>query len=234
MRNKRVREMSFTAVLAALIILMAIVPNLGYITITPMVGLTIIHIPVFIGAYFYGRRVGASLGLVFGITSFLIALTRPTGIFDPIFTNPLVSVLPRFLVGYFAVDVLNFFQKRVSNSVAADALYFGSMSLIHSLLVIPLIYVVAQTGLFFDVYGLLSEFLTEQAQLADPTAAAVVVNDDVIAGTLTYVSDYFIVGTGFFGFFMTIIIVNSLLELVASMLVGTPIATRLKDAVKRN
>lgn len=233
MRNERVKELSFTAVLAALIILMAVVPNLGYITITPMVGLTIIHIPVFIGAYFGGRRVGASLGLVFGLTSFIVALTRPTGIFDPIFTNPLVSVLPRFLVGYFAVDVLNFFQNKVSNRTLADALYFGGMTLLHSLIVIPMIYIIAQTGLYFDVYGLLSQFLTEQAQAVDPTAAAVVVTSADTLNVLDYVSGY-LFGSGFLGFFMTIIVVNSLLEIVACVLVGTPISKRLKDAIKMN
>jgi uncharacterized membrane protein len=231
MRNKRVKEMSFTAVLAAMVILMAVVPNLGYIAITPMVGLTIIHIPVFIGAYFGGRRVGASLGLVFGLTSFIVALTRPQGLLDPIFTNPLVSVLPRFLVGYFAVDVLNFFQKRFSKKVLADALYFGGMTLLHSMIVIPLIYIVAQTGLYFDVYGLLSEFLTNQALAVDPNAAEVVVTSADTLGVVKYVSDYYILGSGFFGFLMTILIVNSLLEVVACVLVGTPIAKRLKDAI---
>lgn len=231
MRNKRVKELTLTAVFAAVIIVMGVVPNLGYISITPMVGLTIIHIPVFIGAYFGGRRVGASLGLIFGITSFLVALTRPTGLLDPIFTNPLVSILPRFLVGYFAVDILNFFRNKVKNGIFADGLYFGVMTLIHSFIVIPLIYIVGKTNFYFDVYGLLSTFLTEQAQELDPNAAAVVVSNADTVNVLAYVSDYLLVGSGFIGFLMTIVIVNSLLEVAACVLIGTPLAKRLKDAV---
>ena len=113
MRNERVTELTLTAVLTAIVLVMGLVPNFGYISISPMVGFTIIHIPVLIGAYVGGRRVGGFLGLVFGLTSLFVAWTRPVGALDPIFTNPLVSLLPRFLVGFFAYDVLQFFRKTI-------------------------------------------------------------------------------------------------------------------------
>ena len=111
MSNFKTRELTLTAVLTAVILVLGLIPNLGYVSVSPMVGFTTIHIPVFIGAYFGSRKVGGFLGLVFGFTSLFVAFTRPVGLLDPVFTNPLVSVLPRFLVGFFAYDVLQFIKK---------------------------------------------------------------------------------------------------------------------------
>ena len=149
------------------------------------------------------------LGLLFGITSMFVALTRPVGAFDPIFTNPVVSVLPRFLVGFFAYDVLQIFRKLVPNEYAQNALYFGTMTLIHSLLVIPLMYIVGVNYWYFDVYGI-AEALTR----------------DVTIGTIDFVANYFIGGT-VFGFLLTIFIYNSLLEIAVGIVVGVPVANRL-------
>ncbi|MEC9485027.1 MAG: ECF transporter S component [Candidatus Izemoplasma sp.] len=214
MQNLRVKEITLTAVLTAIIIVLGAVPQLGFIQITPMVGLTIIHIPVFIGAYFGGRYVGGFLGFVFGFTSFLVALTRPSAPLDPVFTNPLVSILPRFLVGFFAIDVLHFFQKRFKQQYLADGLYFAVMTILHSVLVVTLLYIAGVNYWYLDVYGI-AEGITRDSTL----------------GAIEFVSNYFI-GGSIFGFFVTILIVNSLLEIAACVLVGTPISNRLKVAIK--
>ncbi len=214
MRNERVKELTLTAVLTAIVLVLGLVPNLGYIPITPMVGFTIIHIPVLIGAYLGGRKVGGFLGLVFGLTSLFVAFTRPTGALDPIFTNPIVSVLPRFLMGYFAIDVLNLFRGKIKNNYVTDVLFFVVMTFIHSLLVIGLIYIVGINYWYFDVYGIAEE-LTREGTL----------------GVIDFVTDYFIGGSSFFGFLMTILIVNSLLEMVMCAIVGTPVVNRIKKAI---
>ncbi|MCF7925028.1 MAG: ECF transporter S component [Candidatus Izimaplasma sp.] len=214
MQNLRVKEITLTAVLTALIIVLGLVPNLGYISVSPMVGFTIIHIPVFIGAYFGGRYVGGFLGFIFGLTSFIVALTRPVGALDPIFTNPLVSILPRFLVGFFAVDVLMFLKRKIKNSYLADGLYFALMTFIHSVLVITLLYIAGINYWYLDVYG-----IAEQITRSDTLAV------------IDYVAQYFVGGT-IFGFLITILIVNSILEMTACILVGTPISRRVKKALE--
>lgn len=215
MRNFSTREITLTAVFTAIILVMGLVPNFGYIPISPMVGFTIIHIPVLIGAYFGGRKVGGFLGLIFGLTSLFVAFTRPVGALDPIFTNPFVSVLPRFLIGFFAYDVLRFFRRTVKKAVAVDILFFTTMTLLHSALVITLMYIAGVNFWYFDVYGI-AEGLTREGTL----------------GVIDFVAKYFVGGGTFFGFLLTIVVVNSLLEAAACILVGTPLARRLKAAIE--
>lgn len=214
MTNIKTRELTLTAVLTAIVLILGLVPNIGYIPITPMVGFTIIHIPVFIGAYFGSRKVGGFLGLVFGLTSLFVAFTRPTGLLDPVFTNPLVSVLPRFLVGFFAYDVLKWYRSRFTNRFVVDALFFTTMTILHSVLVITLLYVSGVNFWYFDIYGIAEE-LTREGTL----------------GVIDYVAQYFIGGSSFFGFLFTILVVNSLLEVVMCSLIGVPVVDRLKVAL---
>ena len=59
------------SLLIAIMVVMAMVPFLGYIPLTPTIRATTIHIPVIIGAILLGPRVGALLGFVFGLTSLI-------------------------------------------------------------------------------------------------------------------------------------------------------------------
>ncbi|MFP4287073.1 MAG: ECF transporter S component [Candidatus Izemoplasmataceae bacterium] len=97
MRNDKVSEMTFLAMFIAIITVMSFVPWLGYITIGG-VAITLIHIPVLIGAIFGGKRVGIVLATTFGVLSMIRAFMTPDA-FNVFFQNPLVSVLPRFIFG---------------------------------------------------------------------------------------------------------------------------------------
>ncbi|QMS85541.1 ECF transporter S component [Candidatus Xianfuyuplasma coldseepsis] len=217
--NMKTRELTLTAVLSAIVLVMALVPNFGFINVNAFVGFTIIHIPILVGAYYGGRKVGGFLGALFGITSLFVAFTRPTSLLDPVFTNPIVSVLPRFLIGFFAYDVLKFFRKLVSNEFLQNGLFFGVMTLFHSLLVIPLMYIVAKNNWFFDVYDVLNRVLETEVG-AELTQA------DTI-GTIDFIASYFLSSGTIFGFIATIFIFNSLLEIAVAIVVGVPVANRL-------
>ena len=65
--NTKVREITLTAILAAIILLMAFTP-LGYLRIGPM-SITLLVIPVVIGGMTLGPVRGGFLGAVFGATS---------------------------------------------------------------------------------------------------------------------------------------------------------------------
>ncbi len=56
------------------------------------------HIPVIIGSIIGGPMVGMTIGLIFGIFSIMQNITTPN-ILSFAFINPLVSVLPRVLIG---------------------------------------------------------------------------------------------------------------------------------------
>lgn len=99
--NKKlsVRKMAIIGVLGGLSIALGLTP-LGFIPVGPTRA-TIMHIPVIIGGILEGPIVGAFIGLIFGLSSMFQAITNPTPI-SPIFLDPLVSVLPRILIGVVA------------------------------------------------------------------------------------------------------------------------------------
>jgi|GEM_PF-292739 len=70
MRNMKLRRFTATALLIGIIVLMGMVPYLGYIPLGP-IKLTLICIPVIIGTLALGLGPGLVLGLFFGITSFI-------------------------------------------------------------------------------------------------------------------------------------------------------------------
>jgi uncharacterized membrane protein len=65
------------------------------------------QVPVIIGAVLEGPIVGLAIGLIFGVFSMIQASVAPNGPGDVIFTNPLISVLPRLFIGPVAWLVWN-------------------------------------------------------------------------------------------------------------------------------
>lgn len=98
MPQDRTRKIVVTGVLGAIAILLGLT-RLGFIPWVSGVSLTIMHVPVIIGAVLEGPLVGVGIGLIFGIFSMIQAAIAPTGPTDVWFTNPLLSVLPRLLIG---------------------------------------------------------------------------------------------------------------------------------------
>ena len=86
------RRIVITGVLAAVAILLGIT-RLGFIPVPNVSGnATIMHVPAIIGGVLEGPLVGLLVGGIFGVFSWLQATS-------PLFANPLVSVLPRLLIG---------------------------------------------------------------------------------------------------------------------------------------
>ncbi|NLY66511.1 MAG: ECF transporter S component [Tissierellia bacterium] len=91
-----IRKMTIIGVLGGISIILGLTP-LGFIPIGPTRA-TIMHIPVIIGAIMEGPLVGGFIGLLFGMLSMFQAMSNPTPV-SFVFLNPLVSILPRFLIG---------------------------------------------------------------------------------------------------------------------------------------
>jgi len=98
MAQERTRKIAIAGALSAIACLLGLT-RLGFIPWFSGASLTIMHVPVIIGAVLEGPIVGAVVGLIFGIFSMIQAAVAPTGPSDTIFTNPLVAVLPRLLIG---------------------------------------------------------------------------------------------------------------------------------------
>jgi len=71
----------------------------GFIPWFSGTSVTIMHVPVIIGAILEGPVVGLVIGLIFGLFSMIQAAVAPNGPGDVIFTNPLISILPRLFIG---------------------------------------------------------------------------------------------------------------------------------------
>ena len=138
-RRLNVRKMSVIGVLSAISIMMSMIPFIGYIPIGPTKA-TIMHVPVIIGAIIEGPVVGATIGLIFGLTSLWNAMTQPT-ITSIFFLNPLVSILPRVLIGVVAYYVYQGIYK-ISKKVYAAGFMAGLIgSLANTVGVLGMIYV---------------------------------------------------------------------------------------------
>lgn len=142
MKNKRVKiqEISLDAIFLALIILMTFTP-IGFISIPP-VSATLLHIPVLIGAYLFGKGKGFMYGTFFGLMSLIKAFISPVSILDPYFQNPLVSILPRALFGYFSgliFEIVRIHIKNIKEKVVSMVICF-IMTIFHSVLVFAFLY----------------------------------------------------------------------------------------------
>ncbi len=98
MHNHTTKKLVLLALFSAIIAILTFIPYTGYITYG-VLSITTIHIPVIIGCILLGPRGGMALGFVWGLTSLLKALTVASALEVALFLNPLISVLPRILVG---------------------------------------------------------------------------------------------------------------------------------------
>ncbi|MDR1469028.1 MAG: ECF transporter S component [Spirochaetaceae bacterium] len=91
----RVKKIAVTGVLSALVIVLGIT-GLGALRIPP-VSITIMHVPVIIGAILEGPVAGLVIGFLFGVFSLVQTAIMPGT--EAAFLNPLISILPRLFIG---------------------------------------------------------------------------------------------------------------------------------------
>ena len=123
-------RLTIRAILMAIILIQGMVPFLGYIPLGP-VSLTIIHLTVIVAAVTLGTKDGMFVGLICGLTTLVRAWTSPTSPLDTlIFTNPIVSVLPRVMVGLVAGVTFTLIYKRFKKLYLSTILaaIFGTLT----------------------------------------------------------------------------------------------------------
>jgi len=89
------------------------ISGLGLIRL-PIFSLTIMHIPVIIGALLEGPVVGIAVGLIFGLFSMYQNITAP-GLTSFIFWNPIIALTPRILIGIVAYYSFKLLKSKVKN-----------------------------------------------------------------------------------------------------------------------
>lgn len=127
-------------ILTAVILLQSFIPFLGYIPIPPL-NPTIIHITVIIAALSLGTKDGMIIGGIWGVIRLIRAFAAPQTPLDPlIFTNPLISVLPRIMVGLVAGLVFYWFKKKQKKQTFGMVLSSVLASLTNTVFVLGFIY----------------------------------------------------------------------------------------------
>lgn len=123
-RDGKTFHLVIRGILLAIIIVQVMVPFLGYIPLG-FISLTIIHITVIVASIVLGIKDGMIIGLFWGLATIVRAYAMPTTPFDTlVFTNPVISVIPRVLVGLVAGGVFSQLYKR-TKSVVTGAVISG-------------------------------------------------------------------------------------------------------------
>lgn len=162
------RRLAVMGIFTAILLIQNYVPLLGNLPIPPL-NPTIIHITVIIAALTLGTKDGTIMGLIWGIIRFIKALTMPTTPLDPlIWVNPIITIIPRMMVGL--VAGLGFYllsKKFTAKPAMAVAAFLGSLA--NTILVMFLIY------LFFnpEIGNLMN---LDQSNLAYGLLAIIVTN----------------------------------------------------------
>lgn len=93
------KDITFIGIFAALVIVLQAIAEIVRLLGLP-VSLALGLVPVLVAAELKGVKIGALMGLVFGLTSMVLAIIAASSLpIAVVIINPLVSVLPRVLVG---------------------------------------------------------------------------------------------------------------------------------------
>ena len=141
MNKEKIYRLSITAILIAIIIIMAFTP-VGYLKIG-LLSITFLTVPIIIGAVTNGPIVGAILGLTFGITSFaqcfgMDAFGTALMQISPVKTA-IMCIVPRVLIGIVCGFVYKGLSKTKLPSVPAYAISAFSAPLTNTLLFMGLL-----------------------------------------------------------------------------------------------
>ena len=152
-KNLTTRQLVIIASLGGISIFLSLT-GLGFIPL-PFFKLTIMHVPVIIGAILEGPIVGGIIGLIFGLFSMYQNFTAPTPL-SFIFWNPIIALTPRILIGvvsYYAYALFKRIFKNINVSIGLSAI-IGS--LVNTIGVLGLTYV-----FYLERYAAAKEIATE-------------------------------------------------------------------------
>ncbi|RVU71669.1 MULTISPECIES: ECF transporter S component [Lactobacillus] len=113
MKRKETLNLTITALFAAILLLQTFVPNIGYVRLIPALpAITTIPLTIAIYASIMGPKSGLLFGLFWGITRLVLAYTQPGDMVSlMLFQNPLISLVPSILAGWFPGLIVNRMQQ---------------------------------------------------------------------------------------------------------------------------
>jgi len=152
--RKQIRKLTIHSMFIALIAIMGFVPLLGFLPIGAGVSITLIHLPVLLGAILLSTRSATLFGLTFGVVSLLVVLTNPTPLpTDLFFINPMISIFPRIIFGLCAGFILTF-AKSFKGPLQWITISIGAFlaTMIHTVLVLSMLWIF-ESAAFIETFG---------------------------------------------------------------------------------
>ena len=159
MKDQKTLRLVQLALLLALMAVLSFTP-LGFIMIPP-VAITIMHIPVIIGAILLGPTCGGILGLAFGVFSMIKAATAATSPVDMLFSPfsspmPIYSIImcigPRVILGILPAFIYRWMKKVCKLGSLCIGISAGISTIVHTTLVIGCLF------LLFNAFPLKEAF----------------------------------------------------------------------------
>ena len=137
MKKNTTHRMVLLALFVALVLLLGFTP-LGLIPLG-FINVTILCVPVIVGALSMGQKEGIVLGVCFGAVSAFSALTKPTSLVAPLLSSslPLTMVmcfLPRIAVPVTACQVYRIIARSKTRSAKALPFAAAAVSLTNTIL----------------------------------------------------------------------------------------------------
>lgn len=149
-RKKRTQRLTLAAFFVAIEIVLGVTP-LGFIPVGA-ISITTMHLPVILAGMVLGPGYGAMTGFVFGMISMIRATMSPgltSFCFSPFITvggvsgnfwSFVIALGPRMFLGWFSGMMFRMLKKH-TNDIAAASVTAAANTLIHTLLVMGLIWV---------------------------------------------------------------------------------------------
>jgi len=156
--QQKIRILTVNAMFVALIATIGIA--FGFVPLFFVFPITILHIPVLIGAALLNVRSSVIFGLTFGVMSWMVSLTSPlVGPTDLIFNNPLISIFPRILFG-FSAGILFLLIKKINGNFVYLAYGICSLvtSILHTVFVLTMIWIFESANLI-ETFSNLFQFI---------------------------------------------------------------------------
>ena len=242
---KNTKELVFLSMFSAIILMMSLVPNIGFILLFPGISITIIHIPVLVGVMLLSRKQALLLGLVFGVGSLLAALMRAASPIELAFINPLISVLPRVLFAWFAYEIfhlLSFISKKVSPLISiwfvriilAFGLYLLGTYLTTLIAISPILIWVGIVVVYLVLVYVTISYTRkgkDQAYIASVALISTLIHTILVLTALVLVRPEFFNTTfaGAVDIIYGIMATNGVLEAISATIIVTPIVVTLKE-----
>jgi uncharacterized membrane protein len=157
-QQQNIRILTVNAMFIALIVSIGLV--FGFVPFLFVLPITILHIPVLVGAALLNLRSSVIFGLTFGIMSWIVSLTSPlvgpTALF---FNNPLISIFPRILFGL-STGILFLLIKKMNQKFIYIGYALSSLiaTLLHTVFVLTMIWVFESANLI-TIFNNLFQFI---------------------------------------------------------------------------